>query len=395
MRKILLLIFLLLTVLYSAGAQSRAELEEQRKQALQDIEYVDNMLQETYEQKSESMSELNMINRKLSLREDLINGLHREQQLLESRMELNKLAVDLMEQDIQMLIREYGKAIKHAQKVSKGNPELAYILASKDINQGYKRLKYLQQVAKYRRREAEIILDLKDEVEENKEKLEKDLIEISELKKAEETQKNELQREQRNQKSVINTLGRKETQLRKELDRKRKIAAEIEKEIERVIEEERRKNEMSAMTPEEMLVGEDFSNNMGRLPWPVERGVITSQFGVHEHPVIKGAKINNIGVEITSGTQEVARAVFKGRVMSVFGISGGNMAVIIRHGKYLSVYQNLVNVQVKPGDEVETKEYIGDVFYEDEGDNKSIIKFMIYEEKEKRDPEEWLAKKRR
>lgn len=387
---IIILIFLITSL--SVAGQTRTELEQQRNEALKDIEYLDNMLQKTSEEKSESMNGLNMIRRKLNLRENVIKGLLEEQELLEDRMELNKLAVDMMEDDIDILIREYEKAIKNAQKVSKGNPELAYILASKDINQGYKRMKYLQQVAKYRRREAEIILELKNEVEENREKLEKDLIEISELKKTEEKQKNSLTVEQRKQRNVINSLGKKERQLRQELEKKRRIAEEIEKEIERIIENESKRNAMNALTPEDRIVGEDFSKNKGRLPWPVERGIITSQFGIHDHPVIKGAEINNIGVEITSGTKEIARTVFKGKVMSVFGITGGNMAVIIRHGKYLTVYQNLVNVKVKPGDDVDAKEYIGDVYFE--GGEKSIIKFMVYEEKERQNPEDWLAKKR-
>jgi len=390
--KVTIILWIFLIYCYSVTGQTRTELEQQRNEALKDIEYLDNMLEKTSVEKSESMNELNMIRRKLNLRENVIYGLMEEQELLEGRMELNKLAIDMMESDIDILIKEYEKAVKHAQKISKGNPELAYIMASKDINQGYKRMKYLQQVAKYRRREAEIILDLKNEVEENREKLEGDLIKISELKKTEERQKDNLNREQRRQRSIINQLSQKEKELKQELAKKRRIAEEIEKEIERIIEEERRRNEMNTLTPDEMIVGEDFSNNKGNLPWPVERGVITSQFGLHEHPVIKGAQINNIGIEITSGTKEVARAVFKGKVMSVFGITGGNMAVIIRHGKYLTVYQNLINVKVKPGDDVKTKEYIGDVYFEE--NEKSIIKFMVYEEKEKKNPEEWLAKKR-
>lgn len=388
-----LILFALFIVFVPVSAQTKAELESRRKQALEDIRYVDNMLKKTSEEKSETMNELNMIRRKLLLRENIINGLLEEQELLEGRMELNKLAIDLMEHDIELLINEYEKAIKHAQKVSKGNPELAYILASKDLNQGYKRLKYLQQVAKYRRRESEVILELIDEVEENKSKLENDLLEISELKSAEERQKSSLRGEQTRQRRVINNLSRKEADLRKELDRKKQMAEEIEKEIERVIEEERKRNEMSEMTPEDKLVGDDFSKNRGRLPWPVERGVITSQFGEHDHPVIKGTRINNIGIEITSGTRETARAVFKGKVMSVFGISGGNMAVIIRHGKFLTVYQNLVNVKVRPGDNVSARQNIGDVFYEEDKNAKSVIKFMIYEEKKKKDPEDWLAKR--
>jgi len=389
MRLIISLIILILAGSHAYG-QTRAELEQKRGEALKDIEYLDDMLAKTSSEKTESMNELNMIRRKLNLRENVIRGLMEEQELLEQRMDLNRVAIELMEQDIEKLVKEYEKAIKHAQKVSKGKPEMAYILSSKDINQGYKRLKYLQQVAKYRRREAEIIMDLKQEVEENKAQQEKDLLEISELKEKEERQKSSLSREQRSQTNIINRLGRQERDLKKELEEKKRIANEIEKEIERIIEEERRKNELNAMTPEEKLVGEDFSKNKGRLPWPVERGVITSHFGVHDHPVIKGAKINNIGVEISSGSRERARAVFKGKVMSVFGITGGNMAVIIRHGKFLTVYQNIVNVQVKPGDEVSAREHIGDVYF-DEG-QKSVIKFMIYEEKEKMDPEAWLAR---
>ncbi len=386
-----LLVFVVIVSFGNIKGQTRSELERQRSEALRDIGYLDNMLEKTSMEKTESMNELNMIRRKLKLRENVISGLMEEQELLEGRMGLNKLAIELMESDVKVLIKEYEKAIKHAQKVSKGDPDLAYILSSKDLNQGYKRMKYLQQVAKYRRREAEIILELKKEVEENKVQLETDLIEISELKNREEKQKNSLNREHRSQRNIISSLSKQEKELKRELEKKKRIADEIEKEIERVIEEERRKNAINEMTPEDMIVGEDFSKNIGRLPWPVERGVITSQFGVHDHPVIKGAKINNIGVEITSGTKETARAVFKGKVMSVFGISGGNMAVIIRHGKFLTVYQNLVNVKVKPGDDVEAKEYIGDVYFE-EGE-KSIIKFMVYEEREKKDPEEWLAKK--
>jgi septal ring factor EnvC (AmiA/AmiB activator) len=388
--KIIISVIILILAGSLAYGQTRAELEQKRAEALKDIEYLDDMLAKTSSEKTESMNELNMIRRKLNLRENVIRGLMEEQELLEQRMDLNRIAIELMEEDIERLVKEYEKAIKNAQKVSKGKPEMAYILSSKDINQGYKRLKYLQQVAKYRRREAEIIMDLKQEVEENKEQQEKDLLEISELKEKEERQKSSLSREQRSQTNIINKLGRQERDLKKELEEKRRIAIEIEKEIERIIEEEKRKNELNAMTPEEKLVGEDFSKNKGRLPWPVERGVITSRFGVHDHPVIKGAKINNIGVEISSGSREKARAVFKGKVMSVFGITGGNMAVIIRHGKFLTVYQNIVNVQVKPGDEVSAREHIGDVYF-DEG-QKSVIKFMIYEEKEKMDPEAWLAR---
>jgi murein DD-endopeptidase MepM/ murein hydrolase activator NlpD len=390
----LIVCLILISVTSTISGQSLSELEARREKTLADIEYVDKMLKATSSEKAASLNGLNIVNSKLRLRENVIVGIQDQIELLTTRIDLNELAINLMEADLEMLIRDYEKAILHAQRASKGQPDFAYIFSARDINQGYKRLKYLQQVARYRRREAELIIDIKDEILRNKEKQEIDLEEIVLLKQKEEQQKGSLQGEQRQKRNLLNRLSRKERELRKELQDKRRIAGEIDKEIERVIEEERKRRASSDLTPEEILNSEDFIKNKGSLPWPVERGVITSSFGVHDHPLLKGTRVDNIGVEITSSSTIKARTVFKGEVVSVFGISGGNMAVIIRHGKFLTVYQNLVNVVVKPGDKVETKEILGDVFSDRTDSGKSIIKFMIYQEKDKKNPEDWLAKKR-
>jgi septal ring factor EnvC (AmiA/AmiB activator) len=102
---------------------------------------------------------------------------------------------------------------------------------------------------------------------------------------------------------------------------------------------------------------------------------------------------DNIGIEITSGGATKARSVYRGEVVRVFAISGANMAVIVRHGKYLTVYQNLVNVKVKSGDKIVTGAELGDVYSESGEGGKAVLKFMIYEEKTKLDPEVWLVKK--
>ena len=390
----ILLIIIIAFVSMGAGAQTLAELNSQREKALADLEYVDNLLKTTESQKDEGLQSLNIINSKLRLRENVLNSIKEEIELVLYRIELNDLSIDLMEGDLQKLIEDYEKAILHAQKVSKGQPDFIYIFSARDLNQGYKRLKYLQQVAKYRRMEAELIIELKEEIQNTKDKQEHYLEEIEILRTKEESQKINLQIEQKNQRGLVNRLSNKQRQLQKELRDKRKIAEEIENEIARVIEEERKRREMAELSPEEKILSEDFENNRGGLPWPVERGIITSKFGVQDHPVFKGTKFDNIGIEITSGTSQKARTVFNGTVVSVFGISGGNMAVIIRHGEYLTVYQNIINVVVKPGDNVITKQDIGDVFVDRNEGNKSILKFMIFKEKDKKNPEDWLVKKR-
>jgi septal ring factor EnvC (AmiA/AmiB activator) len=391
--KYLVFINLLFCVFFgSLAAQTKAELEEKRNATLNEITYVDNMLKSTAKKKQESMNAVKIIGNKLNLRESVIRGMRAEINLLTERMDLNTVAINMMESDLVDLKSDYARAVLNSYKSEKENPELVYILSARDFNQGYKRLKYLQQVTKFRRKESEIIMELKDQIQTTKNRLQNDLSRLSDLKSKEEQQKSLLQTEQERKQEMVKSLSKKERQLQKELKEKKRIADKIEKEIARIIEVEKNRTVKSENTPEQKLIGESFAENKGRLPWPVEKGIITSQFGIQKHPILKYVTENNIGIEITSLGKTSVRSIFKGEVANVFSIKGANMAVIIRHGKYLTVYQNVVDLKVKKGDKVETKQIIGNVFCETENGNKAILKFMIFEEKEKLDPETWISK---
>jgi septal ring factor EnvC (AmiA/AmiB activator) len=388
-----LYILSLLLISCTVYGQSRAELEDMRKKNLQEIEYVDRMLRNTSTQKNENLNELRVIGKKLNLREKLINEYGQEISLLEYRISLNSLATAMLEEDLEKLKKEYAKSIVSAYKATKGTPALAFILASSDFNQGYKRLKYIQQVARYRRKETETIETIYLEVQNTKQRLENDRKNVNDLKNKEVRQKQILRDEQNRKERLINSLSRKEKQLKQDLEEKKRVARQIEKEIEKLIEEERKRSETVPMDREMKLIGDSFGENRGRIPWPVESGIITSHFGLQPHPVLKNVTEDNIGIEITSNGQTRAKAVFKGQVVRVFAISGANMAVIVRHGKYLTVYQNLVNVRVKAGDNTALGQDLGDVYMDNGAGGKSVLKFMIYEEKKKLDPEQWLLKK--
>jgi len=373
--------------------QTKAELEERRKKALEEITYVDNMLQATAREKKESLSELNIIGNKLTLRESILSNIRQEINLLNERIDLNKLAIEMMERDLVSLRKDYRNAVLNSYRISKGHSELTYVLSARDFNQGYKRLKYLQQAAKFRRRETEVIMELKSQIEMSKRKLEEDLSKISDLQLREEKQKMLLQEEQKRKQRIVKSLSSKEKQLQRELEEKKRIARKIESEIAKLIEEERVKAKRVELTPEQKLISDDFAGNKGRLPWPVEKGIITSHFGIQNHPVLKYVTEDNIDIEITSYGDTPVRSVFKGEVARVFAIPGANMAVIIRHGRYLTVYQNIVNIKVKTGDKVDTKQEIGKVYNDKDNGNKAILKFMIFDEKVKMDPELWISKK--
>jgi septal ring factor EnvC (AmiA/AmiB activator) len=388
-----LIIFLSIIFIPFVSGQTRRELEDQRKKTLEEITNVDNLLKQTEKEKNSGINQLKIVGNKLHLRENVISGIKQEIELLTERIELNSLAINLMEKDLVSMKRDYAKTIVNSYKARKGNPEIGYILSAQDFNQGYKRLKYLQQVTKFRHQQAELIIELREEIEKSKVKLQEDLNNISDLKKREEGQKSLIQQEQNRQKQLVNSLGTKEKQLQKELDEKRRIAQKIEAEISKLIEEEKKKALKSELTPEMKLIGESFAENKGRLPWPVEKGTITSKFGLQQHPVLSYVTEDNIGIEITNTGKTKVRSIFKGQVMKVFAISGANWGIIIRHGKYLTVYQNLVNVTVKQGELVDLKQDIGDVFCDVDNGSKSVLKFMIFQEKYL-DPEIWISKKK-
>ncbi|MDZ7633066.1 MAG: hypothetical protein U5L72_00910 [Bacteroidales bacterium] len=203
MRIILFIFILYMVAVISLAGQSRAEMEELRKKNLQEIEYVDRMLKTTATQKNENLNELRVIGKKLNLRVKLINEYGDEISLLEYRISLNRLATEMLEQDLNNLKREYANSIVSAFKATKGTPAVAFILSSSDFNQGYKRLKYIQQVARYRRKETETIETIYIELQSTKERLEQDRKNINDLKNKEVRQKQILSEEQNKKRDLL------------------------------------------------------------------------------------------------------------------------------------------------------------------------------------------------
>ena len=392
MKKGAVFFVLVFALAYVLDGQSRKELEARQKAALDDINYVDNLIRNTANQKTQSLNDIEVLGKKIDIRETVIQSIVEDISMLNERIDINKTAIDLMESDIEILKKDYARAIVNSYKIKKSYPEIIYVLAAKDFNQGYKRVKFLQQFSNFRKIESENIVYVKNEIETSKSKLQDDLGRVTNLKVKQEQQKSMLLNEQNEKQDMVRVLTSKEKQLKKELESKKRIVEKIQSEITRLIEEERKSSRKSEVTPERKLDGDSFSENKGRLPWPVDKGVITSHFGLQKHPVLKYLTEENIGIEITGDKNMKVRSVFQGEVMRVFAISGANMTVIIRHGKFLTVYANLIDIKVKKGDKVGIRQEIGSV-YSDESNKTAVLKFMIFETKYQ-DPEMWISKNR-
>lgn len=400
LRRLKLVGFLFLVcVSFHASGQSLEELRKQKEKTASEIEFINNLLKETNSNAKVSLNRLAVLERQIKLQDNLINNITGEIGYLDKSIEQNSKRIDSLSIQLQTVKMKYAAMIRYAHRNQDNNNQLLFLLSSQDFNQAYKRFIYLRQYADYRRKQAERITEFKNSIsnqllEFNKRKGEKQNLLVS---KVNQTKIIEQQKKQQN--DVYSELQQKEKDLRKKLENQRKAELRLQQEIERVIADEAKKTTRKsskepglALTPAEKVLSGDFSNNQGKFPWPVQRGLITSHFGEHPHAVLKYVVVRNSGIDITTQPNSKARAIFKGEVTKVVSIPGGNIAVIIRHGNYLTVYSNLSDVSVKAGQKVEIKEDIGTIFTDQSDDNKTVLKFQIWRESTKLDPENWLIR---
>ena len=375
--------------------QSKEDLQEQKQKAFSELKLARELMTKTAEKRSTSVQQYRILQRGINSRAQLISTLEQEVKLIDG--EISELANQIakLEEENRKNREEYARLIYYAYRNHTDYEKLMYILAGASISQSYQRYKYLKYISEYRVQKASEIETIVEELDQRGEELNGLKNEKLSLLEEKETEQEQLVRERRQRSAMIDQLSKEEAKLKKDIADKERITRELETRIREIIEEEARKlnsrNIYAALTPEQELVGNDFRKNKGKLPWPVDKGIITVGFGNHAIPGLIGSSVMNNGIDISSAPGTQVRAVFQGEVTKVFAILGANYTVLIRHGEYLTVYLNLVNVRVKTGDKVETKEIIGDAFT-DEDEGVAELHFEVYREKEILNPESWLSK---
>jgi septal ring factor EnvC (AmiA/AmiB activator) len=289
--------------------------------------------------------------------------------------------------------------IYYAYKNRSSFDRLMYIFAASDFNQAFKRLKYFQQYANYRKTQAELIIKTQEDIRATIRDLENHRQERLDLMASLKEERDQLTSTRQQQNSTYNILTQKEKDLAITIREKEKAATKLQKEIERIIAEEIRlasekegttKTGTFALTPMEMELSASFEENRGALPWPLEKGIISSTFGEHDHPVLKQVKTKNNGIDILTDESSKARAIFNGEVTRVVNIPNYNYVVMIRHGEYLSVYSNLSEVIVQNGQKINTKQELGTI-YTDKKESKTELHFELWKGKTLLNPALWLV----
>ena len=389
-------IFILFVFFLAAlSAQTKEELQVEKQKAFDEIKLARELMERTTREKAGSLQQIRIVQKGINSRAALISALEQELKLIENEIAGTSSEIEKLKKENELNREEYARLIYYAFRNHTDYENLMYILAASSISQSYQRYKYLRYIGEYRKKKAAEIEALVEELDRKGQELlslKEEKLEILEEKDAEQKR---LISEKGEQSRLLEDLVQKERRLKAEIEEKEKIARELETRIRAIIEEEARKASSSsiyaALTPEQELLGNDFRKNRGKLPWPVEKGIVTTGYGDNEVPGLRGSTVKNNGIDINSEPGTEVRAVFEGEVTKVVAIKGLNYVVLIRHGAYLTVYANLVDVRVKTGDKVLTKETIGKAFTDTE-ENVSLMHFELWQEKTLQNPELWLSK---
>ncbi len=376
------------------GQNTREEIEDLKQKTREEIDYANQILEETRGKKEASLNDLSVIEHLLEKRNELIAELEEETAVLTQDIADNQDKIGSIEDQLGRIKDQYERMIVAAFKNRRKEYFLMYLLASRNMNQAYKRMRYYKLYNDYQRK-------LTDELE----KMDIELNVSNEMLKEMVSMKNEniqaasqetlsISKEIREKNTIVAQLESREKELLKEIAQKENVAKRLEDELKAILEEERKKANnallIETLTPEERLISDEFENNKGRLPWPTAKGIVTGKYGEHEYEDYKSLIIRNDGIYISTVPGEEVKAIFKGKVKRVFAIPGENYSIMIQHGEYFTVYHNLINVQVIQGQEVDTGQLLG-VIYTDQNTHESICYFQVWKDIELNNPEEWLS----
>ncbi|MEY4912184.1 MAG: hypothetical protein RL025_11 [Bacteroidota bacterium] len=397
------------------SSPSRAGMEKERQELVRRIDQTRQQLEEVRRKRKSGLQQLQLLKNQIQNREKIIRNynaeiVRQEVQITEVENVVQSLQVDLkqLRERYALLLRQYQRQI-----MAPSMPLL--ILSASDVNQALRRTWHLRQYNQFRREQAAAIVDLQQELNQKGEVLQAEKERKEELKAKEEENKNALKQESQEQDKVVKALQKDEKKLRQELRNQEIARNRLQKNIEDLIRKEieaarqaaaktedkgkanqgptqqpQRNQALLELTPEAKALGKAFEENRGRLPWPLQKAMVSETFGFHPHPHLKNISIRNDGITLKAEAGAPVRACFRGEVTAVVNIPGMQKTVIIRHGQYLTVYAHLDQTQVSKGQKIQTGQTIGRLHVRQE-DGHSYLQFQLWKGTAKVNPLPWLA----
>ena len=374
------------------------KLEAQKLSIQKEIKKINILVSENKKKTKTLLDNIEDVELKISVRNKLIEINNQQSNNLSNQIKNQNNKIYDLEIDLNKLKTEYATIVSNSYKKRSSKIKLMFLFASRDFNQAFSRFQYFKQYTNFRKDQAKKITvtqqnltSLIDTLENNRKQRQLIVDENNKIKK-------ELEDEKQMKNSLFKNLEITNKNYLAEIRKKEKESKLIDNEIQKLIRlaiSASNNNDSSvnnfALTPEGRIISSNFLSNKGQLPWPLEEGIVTRKFGTQPHPVVRTTTINSTGLMIATYPNSVIKSIFEGEVLSVYGFKGGNPGILIRHGKYISNYQNLSQVFVKKGDKIKAGEEIG-IIFTNSISGKAILKFSIFNELKPENPQNWLSK---
>lgn len=403
---VLILIFfslMLLMALPLQAQQSRAELEDRRKQLLEEIGENNELLSSIKKDKEDKLKRYYALQSQIKKRRELVTTLREELTYADAAIVRVDDVIAALAVDIDRLKVEYAQMLRIAYRHRLNGSFVSFLFSARSFNDAFRRWQYLRQYDRYRKRQAQLIMETQEELAQRSQQLEEERFEKENLLKSAEEQQILLAGEMGMMDELIANLKKDESKVAATLKEQQADHQKLNDMIEKVIFNEMAKERKEARQPEALQADKqeetkpasavavidaaDFVKNKGHLPWPVRNGVITRHFGTQAHPTIKSVEITNNGIDISTDAQSEVRAVFTGEVVGVQYVPGYKNTLILQHGPYYTVYSNLDETSVQRGDVVAAGQALGRM-----GDTAGELHFEVWREKQKLNPVYWIEK---
>lgn len=394
----------LLLIVFGLGYTSFAQtgeqkaLETKRARLQKEIKEMNRLLLSERKEKGNVLEQMDALDRKINIKQELIRVTNQQSNLLNRQINSNVRKIGKLREDLELLKDDYAKLIQKSYQNKSQENRLMFLLSSQDFFQAFKRLQYIKQYTKFRKKQGEDIIKKTEELA----RLNQDLVAQRKVKDqllAENRRvKNQLYKEITSQKDLLKSIRQNESKYTAAIDVKKKETRRIDREIQALIRAAIASSNKSsgskasakfALTPEAKLIANNFAANKGKLIWPVEKGIKSHGFGKYKDKVYPGITHENNGVTIATDKGTDARAIFEGEVITILTNKAGVKGVYLRHGNYISLYYNLSTVYVQKGDKVAAKEALGEI-YTNKFNGATNLKFYLYEDTQKLNPENWI-----
>ena len=399
MKKVLVIVLLVLSTAWGAGAQNSSvkRLENQRAQLEKDIARLNSMLNQNTMRSSEILSSLTLVRRKISAREQIIANYDQTLKILNDSLRMCQRDLDRLQARHDTLQHYYSRLVRGAYKNRDTRLWYMYVLSSGSVSQAFNRMGYFRNLSSQMNDQAVKVKEAAAELEAQKTRLNKIKAETSQLKQKVVDERTKLRTEEGDASKMVDKLKKDRKTYEKQLKEKNRQKEELNRKIADLIRQQTKKQGggskksggggKTTSTQVDTKLSNEFASNKGRLPWPVE-GTVVERFGRHYHPVYKNVQLpQNNGVTLAVKRESPVKAVFNGTVTQVVVLPGYNQCVLVNHGEYFTLYSKLKSVTVKAGQKITTGQTVGTV---DTIGGEDLFHFELWKGSDPQNPEMWL-----